>query len=187
MFIDSDSADAVVYVVDRSGSMVSIMDYVRRGLEQSIRRLAPDQGFHIVFFSKAQTTGGPLSSLVAATVPNKMKAIPFIKSETGRASGFGRTLKSLELAFQVLRSQKSTGHEKVLHLVSDGGFAGVDGGSRYKGKSGDEAIILWLRDNNAKQSVIVNTYLYGRDPRALLTMRKIAEGNGGSCVAVEIE
>ncbi|MCD6303876.1 MAG: hypothetical protein J7M21_02820, partial [Planctomycetes bacterium] len=74
---------------------------------------------------------------------------------------------------------------KLIYLLSDGDFAGVTGGSIYQtddGRTlqGNEAVVQWLRDNNKKKDVYVNTFLYlSKQESAIKVMQKVAQENGG--------
>lgn len=43
-------AGKIIYVIDRSGSMLNSFEYLRRELKQSIEQLSPQQSFHVIFF-----------------------------------------------------------------------------------------------------------------------------------------
>jgi hypothetical protein len=73
---------------------------------------------------------------------------------------------------------------KLIYLLSDGDFAGVTGGSKYKSGGnilqGNEAVVQWLRDRNKDGQIHVNTYLYGFEPpSAVSVLKRIAAENGG--------
>jgi hypothetical protein len=44
-------AGKIVYVIDRSGSMLNSFEYLRRELRESVEALSPQQSFHVLFFS----------------------------------------------------------------------------------------------------------------------------------------
>ena len=93
-------------------------------------------------------------------------------------------LPALKRAFQLLKYSDPRRPGRLIYLLSDGDFAGISGGSTYKGLDGNEAVVQWLRDNNPKQEakglVHVNTFLYlNKDAEAIKVMKTIKEENGG--------
>jgi autotransporter-associated beta strand protein len=74
----------IVFVVDRSGSMVDSMDYVKRELKSSIGDLPEDASFDVVFMSAGQPLEMPARQLVPATQQNKLQAAEFIDSITAQ-------------------------------------------------------------------------------------------------------
>jgi hypothetical protein len=68
-----EQARLVVYVLDRSGSMIESFDELRRELKRSIGRLQPSQQFNVLWFS-----AGPADALsdvpIDATPANKARA-----------------------------------------------------------------------------------------------------------------
>ncbi len=59
-------ARKVVYVVDRSGSMIDTFDFVRRELKRSILSLRRSQKFHVIFFNAREPLENPPKRLVNA-------------------------------------------------------------------------------------------------------------------------
>jgi len=184
-------AHHVVYVIDRSGSMVLAFEDVRREVLRSIGRLGPDQDFHVVLFAEGKAVELPAGRLVQATRRNKLAAAEFLGNVT---LGPGTTvLPALERAFEVLSRADPARPGKLIYLLTDGEFKpGAGQSSTYRladGREvdGAEAVIAWLDDHNRRANVCVNTYLYQYDPadgaakmqRAVRVMRRIAERNHG--------
>lgn len=173
----------VVYVVDRSGSMSPTFDEVRIEMLKSISRLKPVQDFHVILFANNQVIEGPRKQLVSADMENKLLATRFLKNVA--AEGQTTALPALQRAFTVLKWADMRKPGKLIYLLSDGDFAGVTGGSIYKtpdGKTlnGNEAVVQWLRDNNTKKDVYINTFLYReKHPTAVKVMQVVAAENGG--------
>ncbi|OPX24126.1 MAG: hypothetical protein B1H04_02695, partial [Planctomycetales bacterium 4484_123] len=69
------SAYHIVYVVDRSGSMIETFDEVREEMKRSILRLSPAQTFHVIFFSSGTPKENPPRRLVHAVPQNKRQAL----------------------------------------------------------------------------------------------------------------
>ena len=172
-----DGAKYIIFVIDRSGSMVTVFDYVRLEMQLSISQMGPEQEFHIVLFADEKAIDGPRTGLVPGTAENKIAVVEFLAKDEIRPQGKTTALVALKRAFEVFNKVPNEG--KLLLLLTDGEFSGIGGGSRYKGKSGNEAVLAWLRDNNKKGDVTINTFLFGKDPRAHAVMRKIAEESEG--------
>ena len=167
----------IVFVIDRSGSMTSNMDEVRLQMQLSVSRLRPVQDFHVILFAEDKAMENPPRRLVSATPENKIGLVQFL--EGVRAAGQTTALPALKRAFAVLKRADPRRKGKLIYLLTDGVFAGLGGGSRYKGLSGNQAVVQWLRDNNTDGQVHINTYLYGRDEEAIKVMTSIAKENGG--------
>ncbi len=59
-------ARKIVYVVDRSGSMIDTFDFVRQELKRSISSLRRSQKFHVIFFNAREPLESPPKRLVSA-------------------------------------------------------------------------------------------------------------------------
>ncbi len=57
----------------------------------------------------------------------------------------------------------------------------------YKGATGGEAIVSWLKDNNANGDVTVHTFLFGKDAVATKTLKTIAKQHGGTFKPVSLD
>jgi len=179
-------ADNVVFVVDRSGSMVTVFDYVRLEIQLAIAQLHARQKFHIVLFADAKAIDGPAAGLVSATPGNKISVVEFLNKDEIRPQGKTTVLVSLKRAFDVL-DRSEAGSSKMIILVTDGEFSGIGGGSRYAGMKGNEAVIKWLKVNNAKSGITINTYLFGKDPRAVKVLKQIADEHKGRFKAIDFD
>ncbi|MDY6914008.1 MAG: VWA domain-containing protein [Planctomycetota bacterium] len=172
------NAHHIVYVVDRSGSMLHEFDTVRHEMLRSISKLKPIQDFHVILFAEQKVLESPPRRLVPATPQHKAEAAEFLAGV--RPRGSTTVLPALSRAFAVLKRADKRRRGKLIYLLTDGDFAGMGGGSRYKGLSGNEAVVAWLKDNNQSGEVHVNTYLYGWQPKSAVdVMKKIAEQHGG--------
>ncbi|MDY6914007.1 MAG: vWA domain-containing protein [Planctomycetota bacterium] len=178
-FFDSGgNAHHIVYVVDRSGSMLHEFDTIRLEMLRSISKLEPIQDFHVIFFAEQEVLESPHRRLVPAKPQHRIEAAEFIEGVEPRGST--TVLPALSRAFAVLKRADKRRRGKLIYLLTDGDFAGMGGGSRYKGLSGNEAVVAWLKDNNQSGEVHVNTYLYGWQPKSAVdVMKKIAEQHGG--------
>ncbi|MCD4825569.1 MAG: hypothetical protein K8S55_13320 [Phycisphaerae bacterium] len=171
------SSNSIVYVIDRSGSMIDTFDTVRLELIRSIaglrlarhkgRRFIPAQKFHVLFFSHGRPQEMAGRRLLKATVPNKKAAAEFLMGVI--PSGMTDPIPALNRAFDVLNRTKKPG--KLIHLLTDGVFPDNERvlraiAARNKGKG--------------RQKVVINTYLYGsRPPEAEEVLRRIARESGG--------
>ena len=163
---DVGDACHVVYVIDRSGSMVDMFDTIRREVVTSFGRLSSEHDFHIIFYSDKRPDESPPERLVRANDSNKFYAWKFV--ETIRAHGRANPVPALERAFDVLEGANPDQSGKVIHLISDGAFP-----------NNDELLDSIRRRNQAKD-VTVNTYLCGScPPVAVAVMKRIADENGG--------
>jgi len=183
-------AKYIVFVIDRSGSMVTVFDYVRLEMQLSISQMGPDQEFHIVLFADDKTHDGPRSGLVPGTAENKIATVKFLNKDEIRPQGKTTALVALKRAFEVFNKVPDEG--KLLLLLTDGEFSGIGGGSRYKEKSGNEAVLAWLKDNNklnadGETNVTINTFLFGDDNGAVDVMKKIAVSSGGEFKPVTLD
>jgi len=172
----------IVYVVDRSGSMVNTFEGVKLEMARSISRLSPAQKFHIVLFGDGKTIEGPRRRLIASSDENKVAAARFLQQQT--PIGVTTALLALKRAFAVLDAAPAN-ESKLIYLVSDGDFSGITGGSRYRTAngqtlSGNEAVLQWLADKNAGPKVYIQTVLlHSTDQTAVKVLRTIASQNGG--------
>ena len=163
---DIDAARHVVYVIDRSGSMVDTFDTIRREVVTSFGRLSSNHNFHVIFYSDKRPDESPPERLVRASDSNKFYAWKFV--ETIRAHGRSNPVPALERAFDVLESADAGKPGKVIHLISDGEFPNND------------ELLGTIRQRNQAKDVTVNTYLCGScPPVAVAVMKRIAEENGG--------
>ncbi|MBS3733559.1 MAG: VWA domain-containing protein [Phycisphaerae bacterium] len=179
--------DHIVYVIDRSGSMASggAFDILAKKLGESLADLRASQQFHLIFFGPDEPVEKSPRRLVPATDANKRAAAPFL----GRLVPEGQTqvLPALKRAFEVFEAEPNEG-KKLICLLSDGDFEGLGQTSnRYKGKTGNEAVVAWLADHNSdddsdgRRDVEIQTFLYrGDDPDAVEVMKKIAAEHGGN-------
>jgi hypothetical protein len=75
-------ARKIVYVVDRSGSMIDTFVYVQRELRRSIGALRRSQKFHVIFFSTGKLVENPPGRLVSAIEAQKEKFFEFLDGVT---------------------------------------------------------------------------------------------------------
>ncbi len=156
----------VVYVVDRSGSMIDTFDLVKMEMLRSIGRLRDTQMFHIILFAEGRPIENPPRKLVPATRANKKKAARFLKDVIPELQT--TPVPAINRAFDVLRGARKRG--RLIYLLTDGVFPD------------NEKVLQAIRARNKgkKKRVFINTFLYGsRPPEAVEVMKQIAEDNGG--------
>lgn len=158
-------ADNVVYVIDRSGSMVDTFDVLRHELRTSIASLYAEQHFHVIMFTDGKPLENIAGRLLPATDDSKLRVGPWL--EKVRPSGQTNPAQSLERAFEVLEDAKGT---KLIFFLTDGVF------------EDNKAVLTLLTHLNADKSVHINTFLYGGRPDGLAeeVMKQIASEHGGS-------
>jgi hypothetical protein len=71
-------ARSIVYVVDRSGSMLDSFHFVQQELRRSISALRRSQKFHVVFFSSGPPLENPPRRLVSAIAAQKHHFFEFL-------------------------------------------------------------------------------------------------------------
>jgi len=69
---------SIVYVVDRSGSMVDTFNAVRAELKRSISALRRSQKFHVIFFNSTEPLENPPGRLLNAIEANKQQFFTFL-------------------------------------------------------------------------------------------------------------
>ncbi len=172
------NAHHVVFVVDRSGSMLDTLDTVKLEMLRSIAALEPAQDFHVIFFNNGEPLEAPARRLVPVTEASRRTAGAFLAGVIAQNDRQIRSLtdprSALQRAFEVL-SQADTRHGrpgKLIYLLTDGEFAN------------DGAVERLLAELNAERTVHINTYLFlflqdgpGGTPNVL---ERIAEAHGGA-------
>ena len=154
----------IVYVIDRSGSMVEEFDAVRTEMLKSISYLTARQDFHVILFSSGRPLEAAAGRLVPARRLHKESAAEFL--EGVRARDRTDPIPALRRAFEVLDRADTRGGRtgKLIFLLTDGNFPD------------NAAVLAAVRRLNGNKTVLVNTYLYGRrPPEAEKVMKQIAE------------
>lgn len=101
---------SIVYVVDRSGSMVDTFNHVRAELKRSISALRRSQKFHVIFFNAGDPVENPPARLVNAIDTNKEQFFTFLASVT--PGGGTKPERALRRALAL--------EPDLLYLLSDG-------------------------------------------------------------------
>ena len=166
------SAYHIVYVVDRSGSMIETFDEVREEMKRSILRLSPAQTFHVIFFSSGTPKENPPRRLVHAVPQNKRQALNYLD----KIQPHGQTdpIPALERAFAVLKNRPGRKRGMLIYLLTDGEFPD------------NEKVLRRIRELNPRREVHINTILHHfAVPGAMKVLKAIAAENGGRFKFVE--
>ena len=168
----SGQAYHIIYLIDRSGSMLSNFAQICDEVVKSVASLTPNQDFHIVFFGGRNAMEAPARKLIPATEENKKETVAFVKSVS--SSGQTQPAPAIERAFDALDEAAKSKPGKLIYLLTDGDF------KDEKGNNENAAALKVLHERNAGKDVVVNTILFGTlsaDGEKLL--KQIAQENGG--------
>jgi len=163
--IPSSSASCVVYLIDRSGSMIDSFNAVRLEIASSVARLGARHHFHVILFAQGRVLEKSPPWMTPGTERYKLALADFLASvrpgkQTDPIPAIGR-------AFDVL-TETPCGEEKVIFLLTDGVFPD------------NRKVVETINRRNVGKQVRVHTILYGHRPReAEEVMRRIARENGG--------
>lgn len=155
LFDSAGGANKIVYLIDRSASMIDTLDYVKLEMRRSIETLNDKNSMHIIFFSSGDPLEMPTKRLVPATQRNKRMAFEFIESVD--VAGQTDPADAIKRAF-VLRPE-------LIHLLTDGEF--------------DREIAGLVGRLNGAKKIVVNTisFIYRGGEKVL---KQIAKENGGT-------
>jgi hypothetical protein len=163
----SGNARRVIYIVDASGTMMSVFVHVREELKRAIDVLKPIQTFNVIFFKDADTIPLNKGAMIAATPDNKRKAFGF--ADGIAAAGGTDPIPAIRMAF----AQKPN----LIYILTDG-FDNVDDFN---------TVVNEFRRLNSDKSVKVNTiWIKSSDaPELEKVLQKIADENGGRMISVD--
>ena len=148
------NAYKICYVIDRSGSLLDVFDYLRDELKRSIRGLVPQQQFHVIFFSGGKPEEMPPGKLVYATEANKEKAFKYLDAIV--PGGQTQPAPALERAFKA--------KPELVYFMTDGDF--------------QPTVLDRLRQLNRGKKIKINTFSFVFKPGEEL-LRQIAKEHGG--------
>jgi uncharacterized protein with von Willebrand factor type A (vWA) domain len=153
-FASGGNAYTIVYLVDRSGSMIDTIEPLKREIKRSIGELQPMQKFHVIFFSSGEPVEGPAKELIWATDRNKKQNFDFIDKVEARGQTDPRW--AMQRALQL--------KPDLVYLLTDGVFANDIA----------DKLIEWAKLHKVK----VNTIAYVMESGGSV-LRRIAEETGG--------
>jgi hypothetical protein len=132
----------IVYVVDRSGSMLATFDAVRDELIRSISALRRGQKFHVILFSSGEPVEKPPKALVPAIESQKQATFEFLR--TIEPQGSTNPIPAMQRAFEL--------HPDLIFFLTDGDF--------------DPELLdrlrLWNKDKKIRVSTIAYLSLSGK-------------------------
>jgi len=165
----------IVYLVDRSGSMLETFDEVRHEILRSISRLRAAQTFHVIFFSEGQPKENRPRRLVRATVQYKREAAKYLRTvQPQSTTGQTDPIPALKRAFEVLANSPGKKRGKLIFLLTDGVFFD------------NEKVEKTIEAMNSAKAVHIYTILHRyKDEEAMKVLRAIAEKNRGKFKFVE--
>lgn len=147
-------ARKICYIVDRSGSMVDEIEYVKEEVMRSISRLHRVQQFHIIFFSGGPPIESPPGKFVHAIREYKKQAFEFLS--TIEAGGRTNPVRAMGRAFHL--------GADLIYFLTDGEFS--------------PELVQKLQGWNKDQKVRIYTIAFIRRSGEDL-LRQIARQNGG--------
>jgi hypothetical protein len=152
---DAPGARSIVYVVDRSGSMVDTFHRVRAELKRSISALRRSQKFHVIFFNAAEPLENPPLRPVNAIDAHKRQFFAFLEnvSPGGGTKPEGALRRALAL------------EPDILYLLSDG-------------ISFDPALLQRLSEWNPQRRTRIYTIAY-LDQTGRQLLEVVAREHGG--------
>ena len=146
---------SIVYVVDRSGSMIDTFGYVRDEMKRSVGALRRSQKFHVILFNSGALLESPPQRLVNAIEANKRELFAFL--DEVEPKGSTKPENAMARAFDL--------EPDLIYLLSDG----VDFDADLLNKLNE-----WNRDRKVKIFVIGYLDRTGRE-----ILERIAREHGG--------
>lgn len=104
------SARRIIYVVDRSGSMIGVFEDLRKELKRSVDRLRKSQKYHVIFYSSDPPIEAPPSRLVHAIRASKTRTFAFIDQVI--PEGMTQPIEAMRRAFRL--------KPDLIYFLSDG-------------------------------------------------------------------
>lgn len=167
------NAHHVVFVIDRSGSMIDTFDQLKLEMRRSISKLSEVQDFHVIMFAEGKPIESTGNRLVPASEESKLRIVPWLDQVL--AIGQTDPIPALRRAFEVL-SHANAKKGKMIYLLTDGVFPN------------NAEVLKFIRSRNKSNEVHINTYLYGHyEDEAVEVLTLIAEENGGSFIKIDPE
>ncbi len=150
-------ARKIVYVVDRSGSMILTLKGVISELRESIGGLRRSQKFHVIFYNSGSPLENPPQRLVSAIQAHKRNAYEFFSKI--QPSGGTDPRPALRRAFAV--------KPDLIYFLSDGDFQEHNAG-----------VLKLLKRLNGDKHVRIYTLAYVSQAGAAILERIAREHNG---------
>ncbi len=147
-------ARRVVYVVDRSGSMIGTFDAVREEMKRSVQQLRRSMRFHVIFFNTGPPLENPPKRLIHASREEKAALAEFL--DTVQPEGNTDPIPAMRRAFAV--------NPDVIYFLTDGEF--------------DPKLLKRLRKWNHNKQVRIFTIAYVSQRGGALLEQIAREHNG---------
>jgi len=160
--------DNMIFVIDRSGSMMTDIMPLRFELKKTVRLLTPHQRFALVLFTSGEPREFVYGRMVQADEANKNQF--FTYADSIEASGRTDPMPALKRAFALAKSAPKTQYTAIC-LLTDGLFPDAD------------AAVEFVRQATQDTNIHVFTYLYGSQNQnndAENMMKRIAHEGKGS-------
>jgi hypothetical protein len=166
-FAEKPAPKRLVFVVDRSGSMDPVGDFLKTELAKAVNRLLPDDAFNVIWFSE----GDPYvlaTNLVHATEENKGRLFKFLQDVKLQGSSDPRSamFKALDL------------RPDEIHFLTDGNFEPEFVEQITKRNAGKIRI-------NALGFVLPGNEGLSREGHS--NLKKLTEQNGGKLKTIDIK
>lgn len=145
---------SVVYVVDRSGSMLDTFNHVRAELKRSIGALRRSQKFHVIFFNAGEPLENPPGKLVSAIEAQKTTFFEFLNGVFPEGSTHPERSMRRALALE----------PDLIYFLTDGEF--------------DRSLLAKLNEWNKDHKVRIFTIAFF-DSSGALQLEQIAREHGG--------
>ncbi len=194
------NAYKIVYVIDRSGSMIECFDFVKRELKRSLEALQPSQSFHLIFSGGAEPEVNshrnvdeeeevPFAQIVFASWNPRVKSprtVPVVDPRRKLVHATQHFKKKAFAFIDTLVAEGGTdpvpaldaafkvagGPPELIYLMTDGNFDAAAA----------EAISKWNKERNVKINTIAVLYQFDKE-----LLEKIAKESGGRYKFVSTE
>jgi len=147
-------ARCIVYVVDRSGSMIGTFAAVREEMKRSVQQLRRSMRFHVIFFNTGPPLENPPKRLIHASREEKAALAEFL--DTVQPEGNTDPIPAMRRAFAV--------NPDVIYFLTDGEF--------------DPKLLKRLREWNHHKQVRIFTIAYVSQRGGALLEQIAREHNG---------
>lgn len=167
--VRADHARRVVYVVDASGSLVGALPIVIDELSRSLRSLAPEQQYAVIFFQRNEALMAPPNDRLALATPEQIeRTLRWIRQRIVPA-GRSNPMRAIESALRL--------RPDALFLLS----TSITGSGQFEIAQSEllaQIDRLNPADGSGRRRAAIRCVQF-LDPDPLDTLRRIAEAHGG--------
>ncbi len=160
----------VLLLIDRSGSMLDMLDLVKKRVAEAIDALSDEQYFEVLFHAAGHAYSAFAGKLTPATRENRRRATETFKKV--HAQGRTDTVAALQAACKILAPANGS-ESQVIFFFTDGEFAD------------DRGVVSLARELAEHLKVVIHPVAHGdisRTGREVL--HKLAKVTGGKCTIV---